>query len=248
MRQIAALFLACALAFAPRPGAAEEAVDLALVLVADVSRSIDDFEYDLQKVGYEAALRDPRVLAAIRGGAIGRIALNYVEFASSFEVKTVVDWTLIHDSASAEDFAARVRSAPRSFYGRTSISAGVAHAMKNLATSGLEATRRVIDVSGDGVNNNGRHMPDLRDEAVEAGITINGLAIVNDRPQPWVAAAGMQFIQGGLEGYFRESVIGGPGAFVIVVENFANFGEAMTRKLITEISGLALPPRRHAGP
>ena len=246
MRHFAALFIACALALAPRPGAADEAVDLALVLVADVSRSIDDFEYDLQKHGYEAALSDPRVLAAIRGGAIGRIALNYVEFASSFEVKTVVDWTIIHDGASASGFAARVRAAPRSFYGRTSISAGVELAMKNLATSGLEATRRVIDVSGDGVNNNGRHMPDVRDEAVEAGITINGLAIVNDRPQPWAVAG--QYIAGGLDGYYRDAVIGGPGAFVIVVQDFSNFGEAMARKLITEISGLALPLRQLAGP
>jgi hypothetical protein len=246
MRQFVALLLAAVIALAPRPAAADEAVDLALVLVADVSRSIDDYEYDLQKRGYEAALSDPRVIAAIRGGAIGRIALNYLEFASSFEVKTVVGWTIIHDAASAQAFAASVRAAPRSFYGRTSISAGVELAMKNLASSGLEATRRVIDVSGDGVNNNGRHMPDVRDEAVEAGITINGLAIINDRPQPW--AMGGQFIPGGLDGYYRDSVVGGPGAFVIVVEDFPSFGEAMTRKLITEISGLALPPRKLAGP
>lgn len=245
MRQFTAVLLALLLLCAPRPSAADEPVDLALVLVTDVSRSIDDYEFDLQKKGYEAALTDPRVLAAIRGGAIGRIALNYVEFASNFEVKTVVDWMVIHDAASAAAFARAVRDAPRSFWGRTSISAGVEHALKNLERSGLEATRRVIDVSGDGINNSGRSMTDVRDEAAEAGVTINGLAIINDRPQPW--AMGGQFVAVGLDVWYRENVVTGPGAFVLVVEDFPSFGEGMTRKLITEISGLSEPVRWTAG-
>ncbi len=203
------------------------------MLVADVSASIDDIDFDLQKRGYALALADPRVLAAMRGG---RVALHYLEFSSADEARTVVDWTLIDDAAAAAAFAARVQAAPRSFAGRTSISAGVALATAVLAESGLDARRRVIDVSGDGTNNHGREVTEARDQAVAAGITINGLAIINQRPRPW--SAGEPNIRGGLDGYYRENVAGGPGAFVLVVHDFASFGEALARKLITEIAGL----------
>jgi hypothetical protein len=221
------------------PGAAHavDGVDLALVLVTDVSRSIDDTEFDLEKEGYLTAFRDEHVVKAIQGGALGRIAVSYVEFASNYEVRTVVDWTEISDAASAATFARKVRDAPRSFWGRTAISAGVDWAMNALAESGFEATRRVIDVCGDGTNNAGREVSDARDEAVAAGVTINGLAIINEHPVSWTYA----HVQpaGGLANYYRENVAGGPGSFVLEVHDFHDFGEAMTRKLISEIAGTA---------
>jgi hypothetical protein len=226
---------------AAAPARAEVPVDLALVLVTDVSRSVDDTEFDLLKKGYAAAFKSDAVIAGIRGGAIGAIAVNYVEFASAFEVRTVVDWTLIHDAASANEFAEKIRTAPRSFWGRTAISAGIDLAMKNLATSGFEAQRRVIDVCGDGTNNNGRDASAARDDAVAAGVTINGLAIINDHPVSWTFA----HVQppGGLANYYRENVTGGTGSFVLEIHDFATFGEAMTRKLVNEIASLPPPVR-----
>jgi hypothetical protein len=230
-----AALLLLPLAFAP---ARADDVDMALVLVTDVSRSIDDAEFTLEKDGYAAALTSPRVLEAIKGGPLGKIAVAYLEFASSFEVRTVLDWTVIRDKASAQAFVDRLSAAQRSFWGRTSISAGVDQAMQLLAETGLNATRRVIDVCGDGTNNAGREAADARDDAVKAGVTINGLAIINDHPVSWTFA----HVQppGGLANYYRENVTGGPGNFVLEVHDFASFGEAMTRKLVDEIA--AVPP------
>src|SRR5580765_4785593 len=152
---LAVIVLWTAAVQAPRALAAEP-VDVALVLVTDVSRSVYDGEFDLMKQGYAAAFTDPDVLAAIRGGPVGGIAVSYVEFSGSYEVKTVIDWTVIRDEASAKAFVERLRAAPRSFWGRTSISAGIDQGMKNLAAAGFETQRRVIDVCGDGTNNNGR--------------------------------------------------------------------------------------------
>jgi hypothetical protein len=186
------------------------------------------------------------VIEAIQGGSIGAIAVAYVEFASSFEVRTVLDWGMIRDQASAQAFADRLVAAPRSFWGRTAISAGVDRAVQLLAESGFEAPRRVIDVCGDGTNNAGRDIGEARDDAVKAGITINGLAIINDHPVSWTYA----HVQppGGLPNYYRENVTGGPASFVLEVHDFNTFGEAMTRKLVTEIAaggiahGLAAAP------
>lgn len=231
MRPVAALLLA--LCIAP-PARAAEPVDLALVLVTDVSRSIDDSEFELEKQGTIAAFADPRVLAAIGGGPLGRIAVAYVEFAAADQVRTVIDWHVVADAASAAQFAGAVAAAPRSFRGRTAISAGMDHALQMLKTAPFEPTRRVIDVCGDGTNNNGRPSDDARDDAVEAGVTINGLAIVNDHPVSWTFA----HVQppGGLDNWYRAHVTGGPGAFVLEVRDFRSFGEAMTRKLISEIA------------
>jgi hypothetical protein len=230
-------------------------VDVALVLVTDVSRSIDDSEFALEKNGYASAFTSQKVLEAIQGGPTGRIAVAYVEFASSFEIRTVLDWTVIRDKASAQVFADRLTAAPRSFWGRTAISAGIDQAVQLLAESGVTATRHVIDVCGDGTNNAGREAGDARDDAVKAGITINGLAIINDHPVSWTFA----HVQppGGLANYYRENVTGGPGSFVLEVHDFASFGEAMTRKLVDEIASgqttsefaidLGLPGRMRTG-
>jgi hypothetical protein len=228
------------LLLAVRPVRAED-VDVALVLVTDVSRSVDDIEFKLEKDGYASAFTNRKVIEAIQGGPLGKIAVAYVEFASSFEVRTVLDWMVIKDRASAEAFTQQLSAAPRSFWGRTSISAGIDEAAQLLAENGLNATRRVIDVCGDGTNNAGREASDARDDALKAGITINGLAIINDHPVSWTFA----HVQppGGLANYYRDNVTGGPGSFVLEVHDFASFGEAMTRKLVEEIALRRVPPR-----
>jgi hypothetical protein len=211
------------------------------VLVSDVSRSIDDGEFKLEKDGYASAFTSKQVIEAIQGGNIGAIAVAYVEFASSFEVRTVLDWQVIHDQASAQEFADKLVGAPRSFWGRTAISSGIDRAVQLLAESGFEAQRRVIDVCGDGTNNAGRDVSEARDDAVGAGITFNGLAIINDHPVSWTYA----HVQppGGLPNYYRQNVTGGPASFVLEVHDFHTFGEAMTRKLVTEIAAQDVPVR-----
>jgi hypothetical protein len=244
MRPILWLFLA-SLALAP-PARAADSVDLTLVLVTDVSRSIDDAEFRLEKEGYAAAFTSREVIDAIHGGNVGAIAVAYVEFASSFEVRTVLDWSVIRDQATAQDFVDRLVAAPRSFWGRTAISAGVDRAVQLLAESGFETQRRVIDVCGDGTNNAGRDVTESRDDALKAGITINGLAIINDHPVSWTYA----HVQppGGLPNYYRENVTGGPSSFVLEVHDFQTFGEAMTRKLVTEIADRDVPRHLAAAP
>ena len=233
-----ALCLALTLAATGIARAAEPAeagpVDVALVLVSDVSRSIDDAEFRLQKQGYQAAFTSPQVLAAIRGGAAGAIAVAYVEFASAGDVRTVLDWAVIRDDASARDFAARLVAAPRSFWGRTAIGAGIDLAMQDLAGSGYQAARQVIDVCGDGTSNAGPPVEQVRDRAIAAGITVNGLTIINDHPVSWAFA----HVQppGGLTAWYRAHVTGGPGSFVVEIHDFTSFGEAMTRKLVHEIA------------
>lgn len=227
------------------PAGTTRDVDVALVLLTDVSRSIDDSEFALEKAGYANAFTSPRVLEAIRASPIGRIAIAYVEFASSFEVRTVLDWAVIADKDSADAFVARLRAAPRSFWGRTAIGTGVDRAAQLLAETALNPTRRVIDVCGDGTNNAGRDVAKARDDAVNAGITINGLAIINDHPASWTFA----HVQppGGLASYYRDNVTGGPGSFVLEVHDFASFGEAMTRKLEAEIASAPGTIRYAAG-
>jgi hypothetical protein len=199
-----------------------------------VSRSIDDSEFELEKQGYSAALTNSTLLAAIKSGAVGAVAVAYVEFASSYEVRTVLDWSVIRDESSAREFVTRLAAAPRSFWGRTAISAGVDRAVQLIAESGYETPRHVIDVCGDGTNNAGREITAARDDALKAGIVINGLAIINDHPVSWTFA----HVQppGGLAQYYRENVTGGPGSFVQEIHDFHTFGEAMTRKLVTEIA------------
>jgi hypothetical protein len=216
-----------------RPGLAES-VDLALVIANDVSRSIDDSEHHLQRQGYARAMTDPKVLAAIRAGRSGRIAVCFVEWAHAVQRKVVIDWTIIADEASAREWADQVLAQPRSFSGSTAIGGGIDFAMEQFPRMGVSADRLVIDVAGDGTNNNGRWVGEARDEAVKAGVTVNGLAIINDHP----VAQNFAHVQppGGLDKYYEENVIGGAGAFVIVVRDFQAFAAAMVSKLIKEIA------------
>ena len=213
---------------------AADSVDMALALVSDVSRSVDDGEFALERSGYADAFTNSTVIQAIRGGPIGAVAVTYIEFAGDDQVQTVLGRTIIRDSSSASAFASSLEEAPRSFYGRTAISAGIDHAVKALATSGLDTARGVIDVCGDGTNNAGREIAEARDDAVKSGIVINGLAIINEHPVTWAYA----HVQppGSLTNYYRENVIGGAGSFVLEVRDFRSFGEAITRKLISEIA------------
>lgn len=242
MKTVAMVLLVIAGILAGRPAHAEDAVDLALVLVVDVSRSVDDDEFQLQRQGYAAAFTDPRVLQAIRGGPIGRIAVSFVEFAASSQIKTVIDWTVLRDGETAGGFADQLQKLPRSFAGFTSISGGIDAAVKLLKTVPVQADRLAMDVSGDGTNNSGRDVTAARDDAIAAGIVINGLAIVNEHPSNYTFA----HVQPpeGLQEYYRRNVIGGPGSFVLVVHDFRTFAEAMTKKLVSEIAAGPAEPGR----
>lgn len=221
------------------PAAAPEGVDIALVLAADVSRSITSDEFQLQRQGYAKAITDPDVVKAIEGGSLGAIALTFVEWSGSDEQKIVVDWSIVHDDASAKQFADALLAAPRAFYGRTSISAALDFAMDRLKASGVKAERHVIDVSGDGTNNAGRPLEDARAAALAAGVTINGLAIINETGGMYGGFSGHTQPSGGLPNWYHDNVTGGPGSFLLTVEDFATFGEAMTKKLLNEIAATA---------
>src|SRR5262245_52964640 len=236
-------FALLAMAWANQAQAAEK-VDLLLVLAADVSRSVDDPKFRLQRSGYAAALENPRVLEAIRSGANRRIAVAYLEWSGVVSQRVVIDWTIISDEKSAREFGDRLLEAPRSFADRTSISAGIDFAMTQLERAPFEALRRTIDVSGDGTNNSGRDVTSARDDAVAKGVTINGLVILSESPTPWNPEHTNP--PGGLAAYYRNNVVGGPGAFVMVAENFKSFGNALINKLIAEIAESPQATPRHA--
>lgn len=211
-----------------------EQVDLQLALIADVSRSVDNDEFRLQREGFASALTDPRVLSAIRSGAVGAIGVTFIEWSGDDEQKVVVDWTVIRDGESGAVVADQIRTAPRSFTGRTSISAAIDFTVRRFEASGLTSARKVIDVSGDGTNNAGRDVTSARDEAVAKGFVINGLAIINLNPNFGFIAHTQP--PGGLPNYYRQNVMGGPGAFVLQIDDFHSFADAMATKLLNEIA------------
>ena len=215
---------------------AAEAVDLLLVLAADVSRSVDHVKFKLQREGYAAAIADRQVLEAISSGMHQRIALCFVEWSGSSSQKVLIEWTVIGDAAAARQFGDRLLEAPRAFADRTSISGGLEFAMAQLDRAPFQATRRTIDVSGDGTNNSGRDVALVRDQVVEKGVTINGLVILSERAIPWNPEHTNP--PGGLAKYYRDNVMGGPGAFVIVAQDFNDFGQAIVKKLVAEIAML----------
>lgn len=238
MRRYLFLFIAAVLATAfSRTATAKTPVDLELVLAVDVSGSIDEEEARLQRDGYVAAIADPKVVAAITGGMLGRIAVTYFEWAGEGWQSPVLDWRVIRDQASASAFAAELAKVQINAGPWTSISSAIDFAVPRFAENDYDGTRRVIDISGDGANNSGRLAPVARDDAVRRGVIINGLPIVNDRmnisrrPIP------------NLDLYYRNCVIGGPGAFIVVAHDFRDFARAIRRKLILEIAGVAVPPR-----
>jgi hypothetical protein len=219
---------------------ANEPVDLLLVLAADVSRSVDSAKFQLQREGYAAAISDRRVLEAITSGYHRRIAVCFVEWSGVGAQELVIDWTVIGDEASARKFGDQLLELRRSFAERTSISGGIDYAMKQFERAPFQSARRTIDISGDGTNNSGREVTAARDAALAQGVTINGLVILSDRPLTWNPEH--THPPGGLVEYFRNNVIGGPGAFVVAADNFEAFGQAIIKKLIAEIAQASEPP------
>jgi hypothetical protein len=217
-------------------------VDAAIVLAADVSRSIDDEEFVLQRRGYADAIRSQQLIDAISTGPHGAIALSYVEWAGDGEERLVADWAVIRDQKDAAAFVAAMTGAPRSYVGRTAIGTAIDFSFALFAESAFETNRRVIDVSGDGTSNQGRLVTEARDAAVAAGAVINGLSIFNKKA---AAMGGYLALHtnppGGLAKYYRENVIGGSGAFVVQIDDFKTFGEAMMRKLVNEVAYAGQP-------
>jgi len=228
----------------PAVASAADKVDLLLVLAADVSRSVDSAKFQLQREGYAAAVSNPRVLDAIRSGHSGRIGLTYVEWSGVGSQRVLIDWTMLGDAESAKAFGDRLLEAPRSFADRTSISGAIEFALAQFARAPYEAVRRTIDVSGDGTNNAGRDVTLARDEAVAQGVTINGLVILSATPLPWNPDHTNP--PGGLDHYYRNNVVGGPGAFVLVAKDFDSFGEAIIEKMIAEVAQVHEEPLRAA--
>lgn len=216
------------------PATADIPVDLELVLAVDVSPSVDDFEAKQQRDGYLAALRHPSVISAIESGLVGRIAVAYVEWAGEDYQRIVAGWTAIHDGPSARAFAERLAARPIGGAPYTSISGVIDFARRAFEENGFDGTRRVIDISGDGPNSAGRRVEPARDQAVAAGITINGLPVFNDRPNPEGAGIAVD-----LDSYYELKVIGGAGAFSMIAHSDV-FAPTILRKLVREIAGL--PP------
>lgn len=231
---LALLIVTTAAAAQATAASAAEQVDLLLALTADVSRSIDAAKFQLQRDGYAAAISDPHVLAAIRSGRTGRIGLSFIEWSGVGAQRVVVDWMLISDAESAKSFVDHLLEAPRSFADRTSISGAIDFAMNQFARAPYASARRTIDVSGDGTNNAGRDVTVARDEAIAQGVTINGLVILSETPLIWNPDHTNP--PGGLENYYRNNVVGGPGAFVLAAQNFNSFGQAMIKKMVAEVA------------
>jgi len=197
--------------------------DIVLALMVDASGSVNQKRFELQRRGYADAFRNNQVINAIRGGSTGSIAVIMVQWTGPQMQALAVPWTLIKDEASANAFADAIEAAPRQLFGGgTSVSGAIDHAMLLLQAAPYRGLKRVIDISGDGSNNRGRDVREARDEAVRAGVIINGLPIVS--------------LEYDLDKYYLNNVIGGPGAFIVPADSYDNFGQAIVRKLVLEIA------------
>jgi hypothetical protein len=203
-----------------------DAVDVELVLAVDVSLSMDEQSYRLEMQGYADAFRNPAVQEAIQMGGTGRVAVALMQWSGYGTYRVSVGWTKLDCAGDAEGLAQSIEHAPRMPGGSTSISGAIDKALALFDGNGFDGARRVIDISGDGRNNNGRNPDAARTAALAQGMVINGLPIASGEP--------------GLEEYYRNNVIGGPGSFIVVAKDFDDFGQAITKKLIAEIANL--PP------
>ena len=219
---------------------AQVSVDLELILAVDVSGSVDEVEGKLQRMGYVNAFRSPSVLRAIQSGRYKRIAVTYIEWAGFDFQRIVLNWKEIHDKASAEEFASQLSQEPVGVGPYTSISGAIEFALPMFGDNGFTSERRVIDISGDGPNNSGDYVTNARAMAIRAGVTINGLPIINNRPSPWG-----RMPMPNLDLYYRKCVIGGRRSFLVVANDFKSFGRAIRRKLILEIVGLPVREEPH---
>jgi hypothetical protein len=239
-RWLAGLLLLLGLAVPARA----QPVDLALVLAIDVSESVNAERYNLQVEGIARALEQPRLFQAINAGEQGAIALLVMEWSDRDRQIVTVDWTRITDAASAAAVAAKLRTSKRTSDGLTAIGDALLAARADFEHLPWPATRRAVDISGDGMANIGPPPSVARDALIASGITVNGLPILAE--EPW------------LEFYYNDYIVGGPGAFTIAAEDYASFAEAMANKLFSEIAGIApetryaerlpLPLRREGGP
>ena len=218
--------LGSAAAAVARRASAQTAVDLLLMLAVDASGSVNTERFELQKQGYVQAFRNPRVLDAIQGGGERAIAVAMVQWTGPALQARVLPWSRIADATSAAAVAGAIEAVPRKlFRGGTSISGVIDFAMAEFEHATFAAPRHVIDISGDGRNNIGRPSDDARDDAVNAGAVINGLPILNIEPD--------------LDEQYRDHVIGGAGSFMIAIDSYAQFADAILRKLVNEIAGRA---------
>ncbi len=218
-------------------------VDVELVLAVDISYSMDLDELALQRDGYSRAVTSPEFLNALKLGPHGRVAIAYVEWAGADEQKLVVDWMLIGSPGEARAFADAISRAPLRRVYRTSISSAMTFGADLMEGNGIRGLRRVIDISGDGTNNQGPLVDVTRDAVVARGITINGLPLMLKE------SGGSLLDIGDLDIYYEDCVIGGPGAFVIPVRGTHEFADAIKTKLVLEIAGVRPPPAplvRHA--
>ena len=232
MRMLLALF---ALLFLALPAAAQDRkeVDMSLVMAIDISGSIDPDEARLQRQGYVEAFTDPVIIKAILGGNHGRIAVAYFEWSDAWVQKLLIDWTLLDSEAAIKDFAARLAAAPISIARRTSISGAIRYAIPLFGRSPYETERKVLDISGDGSNNDGGLVTDLRHDALKERIVINGLPIMNDRPNPFGFPS-----ETDLDKYYLHCVTGGPRSFVEVAVSFEDFPRAVRKKLLQEVADI----------
>jgi Protein of unknown function (DUF1194) len=224
--RLSAVGLALAIAFAAPLAARADPVDLQLVLAIDSSSSVTIDEYYLQLQGYAAAFRHPDLLKAIRSGPQRSIAVMLFEWSNAGVHQVDFEWRRLADEAGLEQFAKELEIAPRLVIGgETAIGDAIDFAMTQFNTGGFVGGRQVIDVSGDGATNSGRPAAAARDDAVFRGATINGLAVLHEEPH--------------LDAFYRDNVIGGPGAFVISAHDYQDFADAILKKLVHEIQNVA---------
>ncbi len=216
---------------------AQERVDVALVLAVDVSRSMSYEELRIQREGYAAAIASPEVFRAIQQGYEGRIAITFFEWAGNFHAQEIVGWTLIETPDHAKAVAARLLEGTSLGQRRTSISGAIQHGSSLFEDLPFAADRRVIDISGDGPNNQGIPVTEARDSALAQGISINGLPLMTQ------SGFGSQFNIDDLDEYYRRCVVGGPGSFVVPVNEWSQFPEAVRRKLVLEIGNYQSAPK-----
>ncbi len=202
-------------------------LDVLVVLAIDASGSLSDRRLMLQREGHASALASPAVLDALASGVHGAAMFTAMEWSNHDRQDRLVPWTVIRGRADAERFGAALMAAPRPMPGYTSISGALAFGLRLLREAPFECERRVIDISGNGENNDGRPPGEARDAAVQAGVTVNGLPILDAAPS--------------LDRYFAENVIGGPGAFLTVAQDLESFAGAIRRKLVAEIAAAPMP-------
>ena len=237
LRLVALSLLFALSANAPAGAQDRKEVDLALVLAIDISGSIDPDEAKLQRDGYVQAFRDPVIMKAILGGSHGRVAVAYYEWSDAWVQRLLIDWTLLDSEAAIMAFTTRLSNAPISIARRTSISGAIRYAIPLFGRNPYDAERKVLDISGDGSNNDGGLVTDMRYEALKERIVINGLPIMNDRPNPFGFPS-----ESDLDRYYLHCVTGGPRSFVEVAKDFEDFPRAVRKKLLQEVADLGPEP------